>query len=403
MAAALEKEPASQVDASVSRPSIAICGEVSAGKSSVIKALLCMEELPDFFGIEDRPLLRIVTGAANDGVTVLRADGSVETLPSLDYLDPGPGMLEVHVTCTAKGPFGPCELVEMPPLRDGFVTEAQIERIAESDIMVWVTIGSQAWRLSEKSILDAIGDRRPAKRILVVSRADKFRSDTDRDRLIDRIERETADYFDSRVLLSAAPQSIEASTNDPSAWAGTGAKTLSDALGKAWTACATENVEQEAEDNDHVVAFVSQHAKNSREETVETQDPSGEAQEEPPETPEDVLAAFLETLHGVHAIGTVRLGAPDDVTLLAGTEEAARQFAAFSLKSAEVMLHIAGYGGMDPNPEAEHITTQSLQVLYRVKDGNVLFLACDSSKISAGIARTVFVRLTRLIDARSEP
>ena len=414
MAFAEEHEPVTPDAAAARRPSVAICGEVSAGKSSVIKALLCETELPDFFGIEDRPLLRFVTGAGNDGVTIMYADGAVETLETLDQVKPGPGMLEIHITRTAKGPFGPCELVEMPPLRDGFVTETQIERIAESDILVWVTIGSQAWRLSEKSILDEIGDRRPAETVLVVSRADKFRSDADRERLMERMERETTEYFGARIMMSAKPATLEASVWNPTAWSETGARDLADALGEAAQACAFAIEEQAQLQEETAAEFTSRREEPEPEPEADIAAapelaaapepevaPEPEPEPETPPTPAEQLSAFLETLHGVHAIGTAELGKPETLEVMVGEEETAQGFAAFSLKSAEVMFHIAGYGGTDPLPEAEHVTMQAHQVLYRVRDGQVLFLACDSSKLSAGIARTVFTRLTRLVDANA--
>jgi hypothetical protein len=51
---------------------------------------------------------------------------------------------------------------------------------------------------------------------------------------------------------------------------------------------------------------------------------------------------------------------------------------------------------MDPNPEGAQVTMQNHQVLFRDLDGRVFFLACDSKKMSTGIARTVFARVARL-------
>ena len=49
---AIAQDPAS--DTSADRPRIAVCGEVSSGKSAVIQALLRESGLPDFFGVEER-------------------------------------------------------------------------------------------------------------------------------------------------------------------------------------------------------------------------------------------------------------------------------------------------------------------------------------------------------------
>ena len=129
---------------------VAVCGEVSSGKSTVIHALSREAFLPDFFGIEDRPVIRFVTGADADAISVIRADGTVVTLEKLQDLVPESGLAEITINRREASHFGPVELIEMPPLRDGHVTEQEIERIADCDVMIWVTIGSQAWRLSEK-------------------------------------------------------------------------------------------------------------------------------------------------------------------------------------------------------------------------------------------------------------
>ena len=209
------------------------------------------------------PIIRFETGAAKDAVVVRHKNGLTETVRGLDDLTADTGIAEIRVLRTARGPFGPCELIETPPLRDGHVTEEQIALIASCDILVWVTIGSQAWRLSEKSILDEIGDQRPSEAVLVVSRADKFRSEEDREKLVDRIERETDQYFSARVLMGAAPAAIEASaqSSGKTAWIETGAQALAAALDEAVQACefiAEEEALDDEEDDfaDTVVPFL---------------------------------------------------------------------------------------------------------------------------------------------------
>jgi hypothetical protein len=56
-------------------------------------------------------------------------------------------MVEILVARRDVQPFGPCEIVEMPPLRDGHLRAGDIDEIAVCDVLVSTTIGSQAGRL----------------------------------------------------------------------------------------------------------------------------------------------------------------------------------------------------------------------------------------------------------------
>jgi hypothetical protein len=406
---------------------VAVCGEVSSGKSTVIHTLSREAFLPDFFGIEDRPVIRFVTGADADAISVIRADGRVENLEKLEDLVPESGLAEITISRRDPSHFGPVELIEMPPLRDGHVTEQQIERIADCDVMIWVTIGSQAWRLSEKTILDDIGARRPGCAMMVVSRGDKFRSAEDAGKLMERMHRETADYFSSCTLMSAAPKAI-ASSSDDAVWAQTGGHDLVSRL----LSFAEENVEAAASRADNVLSFAAHSeqavpepepepeaveiaaidAAESRAAEPEASESAQPAVEQsavaeavideptpepaPTPTPADELQTYVSSLYGVIAIGSVDATKPKKLEIVSGERAAVRKFADFSLRCRKSLHDIAGFGGTDPNPEGAQVTMQNHQVLFRDLDGKVFFLACDSKKMSTGIARTAFARVARL-------
>lgn len=414
---------------------VAICGEVSSGKSAVMQALLRTNCLPDFFGIEGRPVIRIRSGADVDDIAVFDSEGSIEKLSSLSEIQPRSGLTEIQVSQTELGPFGACELIEMPPLRDGFVTEEEIDRIASCDILIWVTIGSQAWRLSEKTILDEIGKRRPSQGILVVSRGDKFRSDNDRERLMDRMERETEDYFGARVLMQASPAAIDASESDDAAYAINGAESLTQALIAASMEIAgSEPLERDLPETSRVVSF-SAHpmtvpeeeqpaeaeleetrpdaedvSLDEPEETVAADEIEAEAIDNPveesepvPETvadvaPADPITEFLGTLHGVLAVGAFDLGNADALQILAGEAETASNIAQFCDLSAEALKAVQSFVEDGAQLESEHVTLQDKHILFRLDGDHALFLAGESAKLSTGIARTAFARLGRLYD-----
>lgn len=438
MALAETKETAAE--AATSSLKVAICGEVSSGKSAVLQALLRNNFLPDFFGVEDRPVIRVRTGADTETIAVFDADGGMESFDKLSDIEPRSGLAEIQVSQKEPGPFGSCELIEMPPLRDGFLTQAEIDRIAACDILIWVTIGSQAWRLSEKTLLDEIGDRRPSEAILVVSRGDKFRSDEDRERLMDRMERETADYFGERVMMRASPAAIEASGDDDDAWQLVGAKSLADALDNSRRNLACDSAAEE-ESSARVVSFMTQRIAPEEvvEETVESEVASEVAEsanddavidaptEEVPQdsvetdvqaaevdavpTPEpeqsiassdNQITSFLGTLHGVIAVGSFELGNENTLSVISGDQYEAESLAQFCNASAETLTRVMSFVDETAELESEHISLKSHQILFRISGGQVLFFACESAKLSTGIARTAFARLSRLCDTHKQ-
>ncbi|MEM7523273.1 MAG: hypothetical protein AAF360_05865, partial [Pseudomonadota bacterium] len=97
--------------------------------------------------------------------------------------------------------------------------------VAEADIVIWCTIGSQAWRLSEKSAVDKIRELHDGPLVLAVSRADLFRNETDRLKVAARLEREASATFSDIVFVRARRAAI-AAADDDAAWRDAGGAAL---------------------------------------------------------------------------------------------------------------------------------------------------------------------------------
>ncbi|MEL6206342.1 MAG: hypothetical protein AAFR47_13675, partial [Pseudomonadota bacterium] len=121
-------------------------------------------------------------------------------------------------------------LQEVPFTTAEDLTDAQFEAVRASDVLVWVTIASQAWRLTERKILDELREARPSMAILAISRADKLRTDSDRADLMDRVKRETSDYFDDATFIFGARSGLRKASRSRPAWQGTGGADLADKL-----------------------------------------------------------------------------------------------------------------------------------------------------------------------------
>lgn len=113
------------------------------------------------------------------------------------------------------------------------LTPPEQDMIAGADLIIWVTIASQAWRLSEQVICDRLRESVSCPMILAVSRADKLRSQTDIEKIAGRLHRDTGGRFEDIVFISASPAAIEASATDAHAWKATAGQKLHGLLMRA--------------------------------------------------------------------------------------------------------------------------------------------------------------------------
>lgn len=429
---------------------IGFCGEINSGKSTALQSVLRQACLPDFFGLNERPVVTVALGAENESIIVRYKDGRDDTVASAADILASEDIASVSIALTDNYGLGPCTLVEIPALRDGHLTEEQLVLISACSVFVWTTIGSQAWRLSEKNILDQIGERMPRHKILVTTRADKFRSEADSEKLEKRLQREAGAYFGVGCLLGVPSKMLQ--TPEDGDWHAAGAigfasivakfvnaerhasdmdeqdETVSsdrsvraiqrsrrrvESLRRRGRLAQTRPVEQaeEASVVEAIAPKVEIEAEASEDKTLEDvveaiaasdEVAEVEAIEETPEAPAepvDPIAEFLETLHGIVAFGSAEIENPNNVEHLFGDEGKMREFAIFSAMSAKALLTIAGFGGTDPHPESEQIAMKTHTVIYRIDEGRALFLVGESATFSTGIAKTAFARVARLYDA----
>lgn len=203
---------------------VVICGEVSAGKSTLMNALMRDQLLPDNIGQSARPVL-VAGWREIPGIEASGRDGREirAALPGTKELFHEAEFVRLWLDRPHLSGF---ELIELPMTRAEELTGDQIDLVQSADVMIWVTIGSQAWRLTEKAIVEALGGPRPDRSILIVSRGDKLRSDKDRGRLMERMERETAALFGHRFFLFGDRRKIAASAGSEADWQATGGAPL---------------------------------------------------------------------------------------------------------------------------------------------------------------------------------
>jgi hypothetical protein len=200
---------------------VVICGEVNSGKSTVLNALLRERLIEDNLGRDQRPVV-YANWRATPGRELRDADGRIVSEGDAEAC-------ELHLWSPQPHLRG-IELIEVPLTQAEDLSDEQIALIGSADLMIWVTIASQAWRLTEKSLIEALGSARPENCILAISRADKLRSDNDRARLLMRVERESANWFDRCLFVSGARERLGQALASEEGFVQTGGAALLEAV-----------------------------------------------------------------------------------------------------------------------------------------------------------------------------
>jgi hypothetical protein len=96
-----------------------------------------------------------------------------------------------------------CDIIDMPGISDPNMSSDVWERvIGKADGVIWCTHATQAWRQSEASVWESLDPKLFASSLLLVTRFDKLHSETDRARVMRRVERETDGLFSARLPIS---------------------------------------------------------------------------------------------------------------------------------------------------------------------------------------------------------
>lgn len=218
-------------------PCIALLGEFSAGKSSIINLLLGRDMLPTaVLSSTRRPTY--VRHARNLEIEAISDDGTRETVSpdavkaltreDISHFDIGmPIELLRYV-----------ELLDTPGFADPYHDPQRTLNVIENvDICIWCTLATQAWRLSERQTWLSLPARFHTNGILVATHIDTLSHRGEHQRVRTRLKREAGDLFGDIVLLSV-PDAMRARHADGRIvdimlWRDSGGKALIAALQRA--------------------------------------------------------------------------------------------------------------------------------------------------------------------------
>ena len=208
------------------KPRIALMGEFSAGKSTLLNMLLAQAPLPVRITATSVPPIWISYG--KEAAIRVTHDGTEE---ALDIAEIGDTSLEdakyIRLQLESDA-LEICDLIDMPGISDPNMSPETWQSIfSEVDNVIWCTHATQAWRQSEAATWEEISSQTKGNNLLVITQFDKIIKDRDRARLVARVEKETQGSFQA-VFPLALIDAINAADED--AWAESGAAEFSEHL-----------------------------------------------------------------------------------------------------------------------------------------------------------------------------
>ena len=185
------------------RPSFALMGEYSAGKSALLNALLGQSLLPTRVTATDLPAVWITHGDTLrlQGLTFA---GALLDLEIADLTrDRAMDFLCIRVECNSAL-LAKVDIIDTPGISDPRMTTVIVEEMLKYvDFVVWCSPINQAWRQTERAFWNRVPQATRAPSLLALTRADTMRSQADVAKVLRRCKLDTADSFAAVLPVSA--------------------------------------------------------------------------------------------------------------------------------------------------------------------------------------------------------
>ncbi len=176
------------------RARVVVLGEFSAGKSTLINLLTGAHSLRTQVTATQMPAVWISYGTGDSyGVDLAGKKHPIDLL--------NPDSISVSETAYIRSfveapALKLCDFIDTPGNSDPNIASEAWERVAKiADIAIWCSPSTQAWRQSELSAWKEVPGHVRAKSILLLTRADKLTNETDRKKVLRRVQHEASDQF----------------------------------------------------------------------------------------------------------------------------------------------------------------------------------------------------------------
>ena len=206
--------------ATCTKPRLILMGEFSAGKSTLTNILLGGTPLPMQVTATRLPPVHISYG--EPAAAIIDRDGICHDIALADLSHAQPAHTRsIHLTL-ASDLLDLCDIVDMPGISDpNMPADTWDSVVKETDIVIWCTHATQAWRQSEAAIWDRIRPATSGNNLLLINQIDKLRAPRDKVRVLKRVRREVRGKFTAIYPISLL-QALNAE-DDFEAWQACGA------------------------------------------------------------------------------------------------------------------------------------------------------------------------------------
>ncbi|NSX56690.1 dynamin family protein [Parasulfitobacter algicola] len=212
------------------KPAIALMGEFSAGKSTLLNLLIGKSVLPTQITATQLPPIWMRYGEGEPYRMDIYGNRRSVDLNDISTI---PVKKTRFIRVYSKAEFlKRCDLIDTPGISDPNIpAEVWMHAVGYANAILWCTHATQAWRESERSAWVSLPDRLKDKSLLLVTRSDKLATDIDRQKVDARLEREAAPLFRSRHFMSLLEAIHARDTGDTGdAWRQSGGKEFMAAL-----------------------------------------------------------------------------------------------------------------------------------------------------------------------------
>ncbi|WP_428547661.1 dynamin family protein [Profundibacter sp.] len=183
------------------KPVIALMGEFSSGKSTLLNMLVGQSILPTQVTATRLPPVWLRYGDKSPFWVDRNGDHHDVAIDDLSSV-PVKEARYIRIYAISEQ-LEKCDLIDTPGISDPNIpTDSWINTIGYANSVLWCTHAGQAWRESERSQWEALPERLRENSLLLVTRADKIVSREDLDKINRRLQRETSDLFGSHCFIS---------------------------------------------------------------------------------------------------------------------------------------------------------------------------------------------------------